>query len=322
VQGAIHLTQALPDITDDLTIDGPGADRLSVVKTGSGQFRAFTVANGVTAAIDGLKIANASVPVDGGGIRNNGTLTLDSVWVTGNGSPGVDLGGGIHNNNTLTVINSAITGNTAATGGGIGSSHAILSVINSTVAGNTSTDGLGGGIAANFGNATIKHSTIAGNSCPSGWTMGGGLFAGMGGNYTLQNTIVAGNNGAGAPDISGSANSLGYNLIGDTKGGFGFDDTDLLNVDPELGPLQNNGGPTPTMALLPSSPAIDAGDPNPTDPPEWDQRGPGFPRIVNGRLDIGAFEVQATGAPSAPVVSRAFPETAVVLITAIWDDES
>ena len=61
-------------------------------------------------------------------------------------------------------------------------------------------------------------------------------------------------------------------------------------VDPLLGPLQANGGPTPTMALLPGSPAVDAGDNS--DAPQWDQRGPGFPRIVGGIINIGAFEVQ------------------------------
>jgi len=59
-----------------------------------------------------------------------------------------------------------------------------------------------------------------------------------------------------------------------------------------LGPLQDNGGPTFTHALLTGSPAIDAGDPNFTPPPYYDQRGPGFARVVNGRIDIGAFEVQ------------------------------
>src|SRR5262249_10507440 len=68
--------------------------------------------------------------------------------------------------------------------------------------------------------------------------------------------------------------------------------TDLLNVAPKLGPLAKNGGPTPTMALLPDSPAIDAGDN--TDAPEWDQRGPGFTRIVNGTIDIGSFGVQGS----------------------------
>jgi hypothetical protein len=58
-----------------------------------------------------------------------------------------------------------------------------------------------------------------------------------------------------------------------------------------LGPLANNGGPTDTHALLSGSPAIDAGDPNFTPPPDYDQRGPGYSRVVNGRIDIGAFEV-------------------------------
>jgi hypothetical protein len=69
-----------------------------------------------------------------------------------------------------------------------------------------------------------------------------------------------------------------------------------------------------THALLPGSPAIDAGDPNPTDPPEWDQRGPGFSRIVNGRIDIGAFEVQATGAPTSGL-------DLAILVSANWDTD-
>ena len=85
--------------------------------------------------------------------------------------------------------------------------------------------------------------------------------------------------------LSGISNGVGDNIIGTTD----------KPIDPKLGPLQDNGGPTMTMALLPGSPAIDAGDN--TDAPQWDQRGPGFPRIVNGIIDIGAFEVQAV-APS------------------------
>jgi hypothetical protein len=89
--------------------------------------------------------------------------------------------------------------------------------------------------------------------------------------------------------------SSGYNLIGNTEGGSGFAETDLLNVEPLLGPLQENGGGTLTHTLLPESPAIDAGD-NANAPP-YDQRGTGFPRIVGGTIDIGAFEVQ----PAAPI---------------------
>ena len=67
---------------------------------------------------------------------------------------------------------------------------------------------------------------------------------------------------------------------------------DQINTDPLLGPLQNNGGPTFTHELLQGSPAIDAGDPNFTPPPYYDQRGPGFSRVRNDRIDVGSFEVQ------------------------------
>ena len=73
---------------------------------------------------------------------------------------------------------------------------------------------------------------------------------------------------------------------------------DQINTDPMLGPLQDNGGPTFTHALLPGSIAVDAGDPNFTPPTNYDQRGPGFSRVYNGRIDIGAFEVQPTPTPS------------------------
>jgi hypothetical protein len=113
-----------------------------------------------------------------------------------------------------------------------------------------------------------------------------------------RNSILAGNTAETiAPDLSGNLGSVGHNLIGDQTGGNGFDDTDLLNVDPQLGPLQDNGGPTWTHALVKGSAAIDAGDN--TDAPEFDQRGPSFLRIVNGIIDIGAYEVQATEPPVA-----------------------
>ena len=75
---------------------------------------------------------------------------------------------------------------------------------------------------------------------------------------------------------------------------------DQINTDPMLGPLQDNGGLTFTHALLPGSPAIDAGDPNFTPPPFYDQRGLPFDRVRNGRIDIGSFEVQAPRATPTP----------------------
>jgi hypothetical protein len=116
---------------------------------------------------------------------------------------------------------------------------------------------------------------------------------GIGGGGGLRNTIVAGNAAPTSPDVSGNFQSGGHNLIGDGSGGTGYDLSDLVGtsanpVDPVLGPLQDNGGPTLTMALLPGSPAIDAGDD--TDAPDTDQRG--FARIAEDHIDIGAFELQ------------------------------
>ena len=89
----------------------------------------------------------------------------------------------------------------------------------------------------------------------------------------------------------------GYNLSSDNGGGFLTGPGDQINTDPLLGLLQDNGGPTFTHELMPGSPAIDAGDPNFTPPPDYDQRGPGFVRVFNGRIDVGSFELQPTPTP-------------------------
>jgi len=233
---------------------------------------------------------------DGGGIDNRGTMTVSNSTIAGNS--GYDYqgdsgyGGGIRNGGTLTISNSTISDNSAyggaigAFGGGI-LNWGTLTIGNSTISGNLAFGGAisnGGGIV-NGGMLTISNSTISGN----GAEYGGGIF--NAGTMSARNTILANNTApSGTPDLAGSLGSLGYNLIGNSSGGSGFDETDLLNVDPLLGSLQDNGGPTFTHALLGGSPAIDAGDNS--DAPEWDQRGEGFPRIVNGIIDIGAYEVQ------------------------------
>ncbi len=86
--------------------------------------------------------------------------------------------------------------------------------------------------------------------------------------------------------------SHGYNVSSDDGGGVLNGPGDQINTDPLLGPLQNNGGPTSTYALLPGSPAIDRGDPNFTPPPLYDQRNSPFVRVFNNRIDVGSFEVQ------------------------------
>jgi hypothetical protein len=124
------------------------------------------------------------------------------------------------------------------------------------------------------------------------------MYSGYRANLEIGSTILnAGATGGNITSFLGTVNSLGYNLSSDDGGGFLTATGDQTNTNPMLGPLQDNGGPTFTCALLPGSPAINAGDPNFTPPPDFDQRGPGFPRVVCGRIDIGAFEVQDTTPP-------------------------
>jgi hypothetical protein len=204
------------------------------------------------------------------GITNGdeGTATLSDCTVSGNSASGADpyyyCAGGILNGGALSMNNCTVSGNSDFNDGEI--------------------SGAGGIFNANI--LTLNNCTISGNS--------GFFCSGLYTGWTAQtrNTIIAGNMTSywpGSGDVCGDLGSLGHNLIGDGSG-YGFDATDILNVDPKLGALQNNGGPTQTMALLPGSPAIDAGDN--TNAPAFDQRGPGFARIVNGVIDIGAYEVQ------------------------------
>ena len=109
---------------------------------------------------------------------------------------------------------------------------------------------------------------------------------------TLTNMIIAGNLASAAangPDVHGAIASQGVNLIGNTTAGSGFSNSDLLNVNPNLASLANNGGPTPTLNFAGSSPAIDAG--GNSFAPVSDQRG--FVRIVGSKIDIGALEAQS-----------------------------
>jgi cell division septation protein DedD len=101
----------------------------------------------------------------------------------------------------------------------------------------------------------------------------------------------------------GTVISRGYNLSSDDGGGYLTDPGDQINTEPLLSALQDNGGPTLTHALLPGSPAINEGDPNFTPPPVYDQRGLGFPRVVNGRIDKGSFEVQGPTPTPTPTAT-------------------
>jgi hypothetical protein len=135
---------------------------------------------------------------------------------------------------------------------------------------------------------SVSNSTLAGNSA----SLGGGILSGSVNAPQVGSTIVAGNTGGSAPDVYETVSSQGHNLIGITDGSSGWTATDLTGsvaspLNALLGPLANNGGPTQTVALLPGSPAIDAGGDT---GPSTDQRG--LPRPSGLHFDIGAFEYQ------------------------------
>jgi parallel beta-helix repeat protein len=308
VTGTITLASALPAITNNLTIIGPGADVLAI--SGNNLYRVFEIADGTTVALDGLTISNGRSPMsqNGGGILNNGTLTITASTVSGNQTH-FGHGGGIRNNGTLAISTSTLSNNTAVMsdalagglGGGIHNGGALV-ISNSTLSGNVAQDN-GGGIRNVYaGEVTIDNSTFSGNSARFGggivnagngtlilsnstltanstgfgfvFGSGGGIWNQDGSTLTLTSTIVAGNSAvSSSPDIAGTiTNDGGHNLVGG---------------DPKLGPLQSNGGPTQTHTLIFGSPAIDTGGDT---CPEFDQRG--IARPQGSACDIGAVEVR------------------------------
>jgi hypothetical protein len=185
-------------------------------------------------------------------------------------------------------------------------------IIGSTISGNTAPEA-GGGLFNSTGPTSIQYSTITNNTAPSG--KGGGI-ASFGDTATLTtvlSTIVAGNTGGDVSYFGGATNSfqsLTYNLVGTGNATAAFNATgDQVGVNPQLGPLADNGGPTRTHALLPASPAIDAGDPAAVagsgGVPVFDQRGGPYTRVYDGgngpgaRIDIGAYERNVAAAAVA-----------------------
>jgi hypothetical protein len=277
------------------------------------------VANGgVMTITDSILTRNTGTSL-GGAVINAGQALIVNTIITNNVA---GEGGGIANfGGTLTVRGSTIAGNTAEYGGGISTLQYTLTVTDSTISSNTAMRQgggiLDGGWSGYHGLAEIIGSTITGNVTTDGsfpaWG-GGGIYNDL--RLVLRDTIVAGNQSAGrGPDVNGTAISLGYNLIGATDFSSGWTDTDVTGtsaspIDPMLGPLQDNGGPTPTHALLLGSPAIGAGDVSLAFTP--DQRG--SPR----RVDIGAFSTEAVFgfrvlAPASVASGRPFDVTLIAV---------
>ncbi len=314
----ISLTNGELVFTSDerTTIAGPGAGALTVRRDPSAPPHSV-ILNFGTATITGLTISGGlSGRFEGGGIQNDGDLTIDGVVVSANNADAASEGSvaGAVNGGVMTVRNSTFEGNTTINAGAGGSAGAIvqvgaLLVVNSTFTGNRVTGaGDAGGAILNFTPlTTIVNSTIAGNVVAQG---AGGILSD--GNLALANSILAGNLVAtAANDCVGSVTSRGYTLLGTTdRCALTAATGDVIGANPLLGPLAANGGPTPTMALLAGSPAIDAGNPAATsdaDPPAppalvpcrtTDQRGVARPQ--GARCDIGAFELQPLPTPPPP----------------------
>ena len=302
---------------------------------------------GIYVSSGSLVLSNVTVSANtadsGGGIASDVALTLDHCTVGGNSA--ITQGGGIFMSGlvNLTATATTISGNsTAGTGGGIFGSALLDSC---TISGNIAS-GNGGGIVAGFGVAAVN-TTIAGNQSqasgggvfvsvgfPNLFTptfygynatitsnqcgvaqSGCGIFESQDSEALIANSIVALNYrpsklGNVADDCNG-VHTLGYNLIqtASTCGIFGSGSGDQFNLDPDVGPLQDNGGPTQTVALLDTSLAIDGGNPlgcygGSAGILTTDQRG--FPRPIGRRCDIGAYEFGS--APPTPTPTQRAPE--------------
>ncbi|MGB2895573.1 MAG: SUMF1/EgtB/PvdO family nonheme iron enzyme [Anaerolineales bacterium] len=319
--------------------------------------RVFLVGDGSTVILESLTIRHGRPSRQeecGGGIMNQGTLTLKNCVVSDNVS---NSGAGICNRGVLTLINSTISDNTAdgvgpvgytcGNGGGIKCERGTLTLINSTIRGNKSEDadpfrdmGYGGGVhvgcncAAVFTNSTISgnraaavaggiyikgtlrlvNSTISDNRA---FGEGGGVY--VRGHLDYLNTIIAGNTGKGGNCVVGGPG--GYR----GEGSIGINSHNLVedgscdstySGNPMLGLLADNGGSTLTHALLPSSPAIDA-IPAISCTLPTDQRGAIRPIVQTSAdtpCDIGAFEWQATTLDDIPSLS--IPSSEMVRIPA------
>ncbi|MCM3871481.1 MAG: carboxypeptidase regulatory-like domain-containing protein [Pyrinomonadaceae bacterium] len=315
----ITLTTGELVVNKSLTIQGLGANLLTVSGNNVSRVVNVTVAGPGIVTISGLTVANGAVSsADGGGIRNSssGTINVSGSTVSNNSAVN-GVGAGIVNlvSGTVNVISSTLSGNANADGGGGIYNDGTVNVINSTLSGNSAS--IGGGIL-NTGTVTVIDSTISDNSAIN---FGGGIFR-TGGTVTLHNTIVAGNEQgvSNVPgDIGGPVDaSSSFNLIGTGgSGGLinGVNNNQVGVADARLGPLSNNGGSTLTHALLSGSAALDTGsnallpadtfdldgDSNTAEPLPVDQRGAGSPRVQDAAdadttqtVDIGAFEARAS----------------------------
>jgi len=334
--------------SNPVTMDGVGMISVS----GGGQVGVFNITSG-NVTMNNLAIINGFTAGYGGGIFNQGTLTLNNCLLDHDSANGIG-GGGIANYGGTITLNSCTFSNDSATysnseggglatfsaghvaktrvngctfslcsahaGGGMFTSSSDCVVTNCTFSNNSAFHG-GAFVPFNNRTMTMINCTISGNSATS---VGGGIWIWGPTTFNLINTIVAGNTATSSgPDISGTVATADHNLIGNASGSSGLKNGVNGNIvggngnpviNPMLGPLQNNGGPTQTMALLPGSPAIAAADNSMA--PATDQRGYNRIDLAGETTDIGAFEVQSFDPPVPPKVTQfASPSPTAILTT-------
>ena len=203
--GTITLGSALPQITDDVTITGPGADTLSI--SGADSYRVFQIASSTAVTITGVTVQNGNSDW-GAGIYNKGTLNISHCTLSGNtASIG---GGGISNEyGAVNISNSTVSGNSASVGGGgILNVTTTMNITNCTLSNNTAP--AGGGIL-NDGTLNISNSTLSSNT-------GVGIYN-FGGTLNISNSTVSGNTGRGISNHIGTVNIINSTVSGNTGGG-------------------------------------------------------------------------------------------------------
>jgi CSLREA domain-containing protein len=285
---AITLLSALPAIASDTTLNGPGSGLLTIQRSSAGatpEFRIFQISAGKTVSLSSFTLTNGQVNGGGGGIANDGTLSLFDVSVINNhtddrvGSDPENPGGGIYNHGSLSLTNCTVSGNTTGSsvsslggrGGGIYSNNPnSLTVTNSTISGNHTGNGgagfqggNGGGIYSQ-GTLTLRSSTVSGNQTGSGGVgggTGGGIHAAN--TATIANSTISGNQtsaGGSGGGVFSTGNvtiascTISNNTSGQAAGGGIFSNIGVTNLRSTIvaGNIAGNGSGNDVSGLITS----------------------------------------------------------------------